>query len=99
MRPGSPSGGIPAIWLRLKEEGTGPERPLEHLFVLYDMRIIGAHAVGDRQQKLAVALERFGIDPDAAAGGFGRALDIVYDRLAEQLASVCRKLAAALGTG
>jgi hypothetical protein len=88
-----------AIWLRLKEEGTDPERPLEHLFALYDTRIIGAHAVGERQQKLSAALERFGIDPGAVAGGYGRALDAVYDRLAEQLASICRKLAAALGTG
>ncbi len=85
-----------AIWGRLKDEGTQPERPLEYLFALYDMRIIASHGVGERQQKLAASLERFGIEPGSVAGGYGQALDTIYDLLGQQLADLCGKIAAAL---
>jgi hypothetical protein len=87
-----------AIWMRLKEEGTDPDRPIEHLFALYDIRNLGAHSAEGRAQKLTAALERFGIEPGEVVGGYGRVLDKVYDRLAEQLASACQKTAAALNT-
>jgi hypothetical protein len=73
---------------RLKADGTEPVRPLDHLFALSDMRNIAAHRKPDADNKLDVALRRFGIEPAAVAGGYGEALDALYDRLGEQLTVV-----------
>src|SRR5262249_44980463 len=71
---------------RLEKEGTTPKQPIERLFALYELRIVSAHKAGDRNKKLAEALERFGVGPGAEAAGYGRILDQVYDALAVELA-------------
>jgi hypothetical protein len=77
----------------LKAKGTEPARPLENLFALYDLRIVGAHSSTDPTQELENRLDRFGIEKGDYAGGFGRAMDQVYDRLAAELLSVAGVLA------
>jgi hypothetical protein len=73
---------------RLEADGTKPARPLDHLFALSDLRTIAAHRKGDAEARLAEALRRFGIDPATTAGGYGAALDMIYDKLAEQIATI-----------
>lgn len=62
-------------------------RPLNHLFALNDLRQLGSHDARQADQRLRAALERFGIQPGAVAGGYGLALDRVYDRVLDDLRS------------
>jgi hypothetical protein len=81
-----------AIREELKSSGTVPARPMEHLFALYDLRIVGAHGIGDIQRELAERLARFGVEPSDYEGGFGGVLDRVYDNVAKELDDVLRTL-------
>ena len=82
------------IWDRLEKEGTTPERPIEHLFALYELRIVNAHRAGDRNKKLVEELERFGVAPGEEVAGYGRILDKIYDALSVELGAVCSKIEA-----
>ena len=86
-----------AILDEMEANGTDPARPLEHLFALYDLRIVGSHAIGDAQQELVARLNRFGTEPGDFASGFGQVLDTVYDALAEELEEARRTLTSLLG--
>ncbi|MBY3212279.1 hypothetical protein [Rhizobium laguerreae] len=78
----------------LKSNGTDPARPLENLFALYDLRIVGSHTSSDPARELENRLSRFGIEPGDYVGGFGTSLDRIYDDLARELATVADTLAA-----
>lgn len=87
-----------AILAELEANGTEPARPLEHIFALYDLRIVGSHAIGDTQQELVKRLERFGVEPGDFTCGFGKVLDTMYDILARELEEVRATLAKVLNT-
>lgn len=76
----------------LKSNGTNPARPLEYLFALYDLRIVGSHTSTDPTRELENRLSRFGIEPGDYAGGFGASLDRIYDDLARELAAAAEVL-------
>ncbi len=83
-----------AILDELEANGTEPARPLEHIFALYDLRIVGSHAIGDTHQELVKRLERFEVEPGDCVGGLGQVLDIMYDALAGELEEVHQTLGA-----
>lgn len=59
---------------------------IEKLFALYELRKLADHrADTSRAGKLRDALTQFGLDPAAYAGGWGAALDAIYDGVAETL--------------
>jgi len=59
---------------------------LSPIFALNGLRIIEVHASEEEaQQCMQKALETFGIEQQGTKTGWGRALDIVYDKLAESL--------------
>lgn len=87
------------IYARLDDDQDDQQQPLDHLFALNDLRQIGAHDARDRRQRLIDGLARYGIEPDVVAGGFGVALDRVYDLVVEDLASATRTLRQAIDVG
>jgi hypothetical protein len=86
-----------AVRDELMAGGTEPERPLEHLFALYDIRIVGSHGIDNVLQELPERLARFGVEPGEYAGGFGRVLDRVYDALGDELERIRATLADVVG--
>lgn len=64
------------------------ETPIDILFVLYDLRIAGAH----RDMKIGVLLGRLGTDRASVTTGFGKALDTLYDSVADALQQTNRIL-------
>lgn len=80
---------------RYREGGTDPAQPLSRLFALSDLRQVAGHRKADVDGLVAVALARFGLDPVAAAAGWGTTLDAVYDAIAAQLDEVVATLRAA----
>ena len=85
------------IQAELKENGTTPARPLEYLFALYDLRIVGAHVSTDVTQEVANRLERFGVEPGEYANGFGEVLDGMYDAIGVELKKINTVLSSAVG--
>ncbi|ODT92721.1 MAG: hypothetical protein ABS86_01430 [Sphingobium sp. SCN 64-10] len=75
------------IIARYAEHGSKPARPLIKLFALSDLRQAAGHRK-DPDIVIPSALERFGLDPSAARGGWGLVLDEVYDQLSVQLAEI-----------
>lgn len=84
------------LWARLAEENTTPEQPISLLFALHDIRGLNAHKAGNLAKELQNELERFDILPDEAAGGYGRVLDSLYDRITADLSQITAKIKAAL---
>lgn len=78
------------LFARLGDDGAPPT--LSHLFALNDLRQLGAHDAADRGQRVLDGLARFDVRPDAVAGGFGLALDRVYDLVIEDLRAASRTL-------
>jgi hypothetical protein len=69
---------------------------MKRVFSLNALRVAGAHAPGAGQQaRIDGALEAFGIDPRSTAGGWGYAIDALYDGLASDLAALTELLAVA----
>jgi hypothetical protein len=67
---------------------------LDSLFAMNRLRLCAAHAPSANQdKKIREAAAVFGIDPSAMAGGWGLAMDRMYERLTADL----NALAAALG--
>lgn len=87
-----------AVREELKAAGTNPERPLENLFALYDLRIIASHKMGDVPRVLEERLARFGVEPGEYGSGFGRVLDRIYDVLGRELESIRSTLTEAVST-
>lgn len=85
------------IQAELKESGTVPARPLEYLFALYDLRVVGAHVSTDVSQEVANRLERFGVEPGEYANGFGEVLDAIYDAISVELKEIDNVLSSAVG--
>ena len=83
-------GGV--LWERLQKEGTNPPEPIGHLFALHDIRILKAHKVGDRNQRLQDELKRFGIQAGEEAAGYGTVLDRIYDVLLDELTAAVAKI-------
>lgn len=62
---------------------------LNAIFALNALRICAAHAPGlDQEQKIADASAVFGTDVTAMQGGWGRAIDNIYDLLAKDLVAI-----------
>ncbi|MCZ4347017.1 hypothetical protein, partial [Devosia neptuniae] len=76
----------------LKNGATDPARPLENLFALYELRLVGAHTSTNPTLELENRLSRFGIEPGDYAGGFGTTMDRIYDLLADELGAVAGTL-------
>jgi hypothetical protein len=87
--------GANTAWVLLSRDGTEPERPIPRFFALYDVRIMGAHTFSD-QSKFAAYLKRFEIGEAETVGGFGLAMDRVYDLLIDELGSMNKTIADAL---
>jgi hypothetical protein len=73
---------------RFHRNGTNPAQPLSRLFALSDLRQIKGHRKHEIDVLVEKGLARFGIDARAAAGGWGAALDTVYDGAIEELTLV-----------
>lgn len=73
---------------RYDRDGTNPAQPLSRLFALSDLRQIKGHRKQEIDALVDKALARFGIDARAVAGGWGAALDTVYDGVIDDLTSV-----------
>jgi hypothetical protein len=57
-------------------------KELDSIFALQVLRVSGAHNLSkDKREEYLAALKTFGITEKQCAGGWGLALDIVYDRL------------------
>ncbi|WP_193188972.1 hypothetical protein [Nisaea sediminum] len=86
-------GGIAEILERIKTDGTSPERPIDHLFALYDLRIAATHSATDKPTKVMATLEdRFGITPGEEGSGYGLILDKVYDALIAEITDAATKV-------
>jgi hypothetical protein len=70
-----------------------PEQPLTCLFALHDLRILGSHGGRPTPAQTSEVLLRFGIAAGAGAGGYGLALDVVYDRLKEEISRASQAIA------
>lgn len=57
------------------------------LFALSDLREAAGHRK-DPDVVIPRALERFGLDPSSARGGWGCVLDEIYDQLSAQFAEI-----------
>jgi hypothetical protein len=68
---------------RLKQDKTVSERPLDHLFALYDLRLLKSHKANERSLKLSSELRRFGINVGGSNAGYGLIADRVYDCLGQ----------------
>jgi hypothetical protein len=63
------------------------------LFALYGLRQADAHTASSSEaQSQASNLSVFGIDPDKFKSGWGKALDLVYDSIAESLREAAKLL-------
>lgn len=75
-------------------------RPLpvfKRIFALNSLRVAAAHNPGnDKERKISDAAMAFGIDIAAMAGGWGCAIDCMYDGLAADLDEVANLLRSAL---
>lgn len=66
---------------------------LDRLIALNELRQLSDHRTGsDAETKLTDALSAFGLDPASFAGGWGLALDAVYDGVAETLEEAAETL-------
>jgi hypothetical protein len=84
------------IWRRLGKEGTEPKQPIVHMFALYDIRQLKAHAAQERYEELTEELERFGVGKGEEGAGYGKILDQVYDLLSKELTQAAKTIEAAL---
>jgi len=74
-----------------------PKNVLTHLFALNDLRQLHSHRMDSgRQSKLRDALKRFGMEPEAYRGGWGIALDTIYDSVGDTIEEANRLLSQAL---
>jgi hypothetical protein len=72
--------------------------PFKPLFALY-LRQADAHTSSSMEAKgQASNLQMFGIDPDKFKGGWGKALDIVYDSTAQSLRDAAKLLRFVIST-
>lgn len=83
------------LWKRLNEDGTTPEQPIACFFALYDLRLLEAHRSASLPNKLTQEFARFGVEPGDTAGGYGTALDRVFDQLSARLYEVAEKISSA----
>ncbi len=66
---------------------------LRPLFALVDLRNVAGHNLGTQEdEKIAAALEVFGLQEDSMSAGWGLALDRVYDRMIETLDEIAARL-------
>lgn len=64
---------------------------LQSLFALNRLRVSQAHTPGnEREAKISSAAAIFGIDVKATASGWGHAIDVLYDRLSDDLSEIAR---------
>ena len=71
---------------------------LDRLVALNELRQLSDHRAGsDAETKLTDALDAFGLDPASFAGGWGLALDALYDGVADTLEMVAATLMQAAG--
>jgi hypothetical protein len=84
------------VWLRLQRDGVEPARPIEHLFSLYELRVLAGHRASNRLERLAKELKRFDLTPAGVGAGYGPLLDQVYDLVIRDLQSAKNKINAAL---
>ena len=82
------------LYGRLKElQDNGSPRLVPSLFVLNDLRQLDAHRAGSSEkQKFESALRAFALDAASFGAGWGLALDVVYDRIAEALETAAKTL-------
>ena len=75
---------IVAMW-----DGSRRLPQLEGLFALNGLRLLGAHLSGaEKETKIAAVAGVFEFDVNAAAGGWGYAIDALYDRVISDLRAV-----------
>jgi hypothetical protein len=84
------------VWQRLQSEGTEPARPLDHLFSLYELRLLAGHKAGNKRERLAEELKRFDLALGAVGSGYGLLLDKVYDLVFRDLQAAKNRINAAL---
>jgi len=87
------------VWRRLEKDGTIPARPLDHLFALYDLRVLAGHKSSNRHAEVLEQLKRFGVFPSKDGSGYGHILDHVYDEVIGDLTAARTKIDAALARG
>jgi hypothetical protein len=62
---------------------------LAGLFIANDLRLADAHEL---QEKIAIALEALGVDPGEVVGGYGKALDVLFDAVIDSVDTAFRAL-------
>lgn len=73
--------------------------PLASLFALTSLRQLADHRMDtSTQRKLDEALKTFDLDPAAYVGGWGAALDVVYDSIGATLETAAATLASAISS-
>lgn len=76
-------------------EDARSKRPLNHLFVISDLRQLKGHRK-EIEAGAITGLERLGMDERAVTGGWGPALDALYDGAINDLETLCKTLADAV---
>ncbi len=67
--------------------------PCRHLFALNEARQLDAHRQGSSfPSKLETVLKKFGIDAATVVPGYGRAIDVVYEKIETELQACTRAL-------
>jgi hypothetical protein len=84
------------VWQRLQRDGTEPERPIDHLFSLYELRVLAGHKASNRRERLTKELKRFDLTPGGVGSGYGLLLDQVCDLVIRDLQAAKNKIDAAL---
>jgi len=77
-----------------------PPRPIQPLFALYGLRQADAHTSSSTEAKTQASnLHTFGINPEKFKGGWGKALDLVYDSTAQSLRDAAKLLRSGTSRG
>jgi hypothetical protein len=84
------------VWRRLEKDGTVPARPIDHLFALYELRVLAGHKASKRHERVLEELKRFGVFPSRDGTGYGLILDRIYDLVIGDLGTARAKIDAAL---
>lgn len=81
---------------RFQADDAKSAMPIAKLFALSNLRQAAGHRKSNEDEIIGKALERFGLDRSAAAGGWGAVLDQIYDQVAEQVEEAEQILAKAM---
>lgn len=84
------------VWQRLQRDGTDPAQPIDHLFALYELRVLAGHRASNRRERLAKELKRFNLTLGGLGSGHGLLLDGVYDWVIRDLEAAKNKINTAL---